>query len=123
RDVGYGVVVANVFTTRQLSLQHAVETLHLFAVPMKRVTVVTLVAIGDVGDADEPAQLSGHGSETGHLPEQPGVDPTACNFVCGVEQAALASQVLKDRTGLEESDPLPAGGPVHQRRNPVVRAD
>src|SRR5882757_4835576 len=56
-DVGNAVVVANVATVCQLPLQHAVEPLHFLAVAMDRIGIVAFVAIGDVRDTDEPAEL------------------------------------------------------------------
>src|SRR4030095_1805591 len=66
--------------------------------------------------------LPKHRPQAAHLPEEPLHDFRAAAQIGGHNLAALTSEILKKRTGLEDADRLAAAGRivVHDRRNAVV---
>src|SRR5204862_2360174 len=103
-----------------LALEHVVEATDFLAVAVDRIAEVARIAVGDLADADEQAELSRHGTEAGHLPEQPRIDPAAPGFGIAVEEPALAGEILEDGAGFEDGDWLALAILIDQSGNAAV---
>src|SRR5262249_47664334 len=102
----------------QTSVHHAVKPVDLVVVAFDRV-VKRLACI-----MLEVVQLAGHRAKSAHLPKQPLIDLDACALIRRIEFSGLATEILQDRTGLEDGYWATAWTlRIHDRGHAVVRGD
>src|SRR5438046_9840896 len=66
--------------------------------------------------------LTGHGTKSRHLPEEPLLNLHALALCVRIELSGLAAEILKDRAGFEDRDRAATGTiGIDDRRNAIVR--